>query len=83
MSVEDLKKVIQDSGLTMSPGGADSIGDGTNGIDSCTFCEASWGCLLGGACASGCDAYTGCESGCWAASCNADCNAGMCACSYD
>ena len=82
MSANDLRKVIQQSGLTISPSVTDQAGDTANEPLGCAFCSASWGCLAGGACASGCESGNGCEIGCWLASCNADCNAGSCSCSY-
>ena len=81
MSANDLKKVIQESGLTISPDAADQVGD--IGIDpaGCAICT-SWGCLTGGACMSGCDSSSGCLSGCWLSSCSSDCNAGSCSSCY-
>ena len=78
MSANDLKKVIQQSGLAISPNVTEQTGDITNETEVCTFCSASWGCLFGGACANGCESGSGCETGCWLASCSTGCDAGSC-----
>jgi len=82
MSANDLKKVIQESGLAISTNAADQTGDIGVEPAGCLFCSASWGCLMGGACASGCESGSGCLSGCWLASCASGCNAASCASCY-
>jgi hypothetical protein len=81
MSSEEIKKAIQDSGLTIDPSGKNLL-EGNVGTEGCVLCEATWGCLLGGSCAGGCSAHSGCETGCWLSTCNSDCNAGLCSSCY-
>ena len=80
MSSEEIKKAIQDSGLTIDPSGV-NISEGDVGTEGCANCT-SWVCLAGGSCSGGCSASSGCETGCWLSSCHSGCNSNLCSSSY-
>lgn len=74
MSANDLKKAIQQSGLTISP----NVTGQANETVVCSVCTLS-NCLVSGACVNGCDSGTGCDTNCWVAQCSTNCDTGACA----